>query len=95
MYQTVGSEVVDGVAQCLGLPLFKRYLILKFQKRTISKKPINLEMKYQETDNDEVEDLFLLLKEAKEKYPELEGVSSGAIMSTYQKLRVENLYNIK
>ena len=59
--------------------------------RTISKKPINLDMKYQETENDEVEDLFILLKEAKDRYPMLEGVSSGAIMSTYQKLRVENL----
>ena len=48
-------------------------------------------MNYVETENDEVEDLFLLLKEAKEKFPDLEGVSSGAILSSYQKIRVENL----
>lgn len=48
-------------------------------------------MEYESTEGDEVEDLFLLLKEAKEKYPDLKGVSSGAIMSTYQKNRVENL----
>ncbi len=27
MYQTVGSEAADGVAKCLDLPLFKRYLL--------------------------------------------------------------------
>jgi diphthine-ammonia ligase len=37
-----------------------------------------------------VEDLFLVLKECKELYPDVQGVSSGAIASTYQKLRVEN-----
>jgi len=68
------------------------YIVNKCIIRQISKKPINLDMQYKETENDEVEDLFLLLKEAKEKYPDLGGVSSGAIMSTYQKLRVENLY---
>jgi diphthamide synthase (EF-2-diphthine--ammonia ligase) len=30
-----------------------------------------------------VEDLYELLKEIKEKHPEIEGVSSGAIASTY------------
>lgn len=32
-----------------------------------------------------------MLKEAKDKYPDLQGVSSGAVASTYQKLRVENV----
>ena len=40
-------------------------------------------MEYQKTENDEVEDLYNLLKEVKEKYPEIKGVSSGAIKSTY------------
>jgi diphthine-ammonia ligase len=47
-------------------------------------------MEYEINENDEVEDLFELLKEAKEKYPDLEGVSSGAIFSNYQRKRVEN-----
>jgi diphthine-ammonia ligase len=82
MYQTVGSEMADAVAECLDLPLIKR---------EISSKPINLNMEYDETKDDEVEDLFLLLKEALVKNPEIKGVSSGAIKSTYQKNRVENL----
>ena len=40
---------------------------------------------------DEVEDLFDLIKEIKEKHPEINAVSSGAIASTYQKLRVEDM----
>jgi diphthine-ammonia ligase len=82
MYQTVGSEMVDAVAECLGLPLIKH---------TLKNKPLNLALEYDQTENDEVEDLFLLLQEAKEKYPELGGVSTGAIFSTYQKNRVVNL----
>lgn len=82
MYQTVGSEMSDAVAECLNLPLIKR---------EISSKPLNLNMEYQETKDDEVENLYLLLKEALEKNPEIKGVSSGAIKSTYQKNRVENM----
>lgn len=50
-------------------------------------------MDYNEKDHseDEVEDLFLLIKEIIEKHPEIKGVSSGAIKSTYQKNRVEDI----
>lgn len=62
----------------------------------IKGKPVNLEMEYkggaEENKGDEVEDLYLLLKEIKEKHPNLAAVSSGAIWSTYQKNRVENVY---
>lgn len=81
MYQTVGSEMADAIAECLGLPLIKY---------TLSSKPINLALEYNATENDEVEDLFPLLQEANYYY-NIEGVSTGAIMSTYQKNRVENL----
>jgi diphthine-ammonia ligase len=40
---------------------------------------------------DEVEDLYALLKLVLEKHPDIQGVSSGAIMSTYQKNRVEHI----
>jgi len=40
---------------------------------------------------DEVEDLFQLLQDVKHMYPDIEGVSCGAIISTYQRLRVENV----
>jgi diphthine-ammonia ligase len=47
-------------------------------------------MEYEINEEDEVEDLYNLLKEVKEQYP-IEGVSTGAILSSYQKKRVENV----
>ena len=44
--------------------------------------------------HDEVEDLYLLLKDVKRMYPEVEAVTSGAILSTYQRLRVENVCTV-
>lgn len=38
-----------------------------------------------------MEDLWLLLAYAQQKMPELQAVSSGAIASDYQRLRVENV----
>lgn len=82
MYQTVGSEMAEAIAECMDIPLITR---------EITDKTVNFNLEYVETKNDEVENLFLLLKDALEKNPEIKGVSSGAIKSTYQKNRVENL----
>ena len=82
MYQTVGSELCSSIAECLNVP---------YLSREIKGNPINKELNYTETKNDEVEDLFELIKEAKEKFPNINAVSSGAILSTYQKNRVENI----
>jgi diphthine-ammonia ligase len=49
------------------------------------------DLNYAETDRDEVEDMLLLLAYVKERFPEVEGVSSGAIASDYQRLRVEHV----
>lgn len=86
MYQTVGSEAVRGVAECLGVPIFIR-TIEGSQKRE--------DLDYVKTDGDEVESLYLLLQEAIEalrrEHVTVEAVSSGAILSMYQKNRVDNV----
>ena len=87
MYQTVGSEMVQAISDAIGVPLFRR---------GITGSPINVDLKYDEcTPKDEVEDLYVLLKEIQEKYAAqgitIHAVSAGAILSTYQKLRVENI----
>jgi diphthine-ammonia ligase len=83
MYQSVGSEHVRTIAtQCYGLP---------FHEREIRGKALNQQLQYQETPEDEVEDLYELLKDVKRHHPDVEAVSSGAIKSTYQKLRVEEV----
>ena len=82
MYQTVGSEIVEAIAEALGVPIMIR---------KIAGKPKNLELEYGVTAEDEVEDLFELVKEAKNRFPNVKAVSSGAILSSYQKKRVENV----
>lgn len=82
MYQTVGHQIIVTYSQCMGLPLFRRRLrgTSRFQ-----------ELKYTETQGDEVEDLMILLSEVKKQIPSIQGVSSGAIASDYQRLRVESV----
>lgn len=43
------------------------------------------------TPGDEVEDMSILLREVKRQIPSITAVSSGAIASDYQRLRVENV----
>lgn len=82
MYQSVGHSVINQIADCYGLPLYRR---------GISGSPVNLGLDYQPTVGDEVEDLYQLLKTVLQHHPEISGVSSGAIRSVYQKNRVEEV----
>ncbi|KAE9554604.1 hypothetical protein FO519_002164 [Halicephalobus sp. NKZ332] len=82
MYQSVGHECIETIARVMQLPLYRR---------GIKGKSIETEMEYKENEEDEIEDLYVLLKTIKEKYPELTAVSVGAIESTYQKNRVEHV----
>jgi hypothetical protein len=49
------------------------------------------ELRYKKTIGDEVEDLEKLLVAVKQKHPDIQAVSSGAIASNYQRLRVESI----
>ena len=87
MYQSVGNELIELFAQAAELPLYRAQ---------ITGKVINQNLDYEPTDTDEVEDLFKILKFCKEDMEKkhdfvIEAVSSGAILSTYQKNRVENI----
>ena len=68
------------------LPLIRQYT---------QGKSINSNLQYEHAFNDEVEDLYLLLKKVITLYPDVKGVSSGAILSTYQRTRIEHVYKIK
>ncbi|KAK6164415.1 hypothetical protein DH2020_001279 [Rehmannia glutinosa] len=48
-------------------------------------------LNYNMTPGDEVEDMLILLKEVKRQIPSVSAVSSGAIASDYQRLRVESV----
>eukprot|EP01135_Chromosphaera_perkinsii_P000290 Nk52_evm59s62 gene=Nk52_evmTU59s62 len=82
MYQTVGHECIGMYAQAMDLPLYRRGIQGSSKITT---------MTYEENKQDEVEDLYELLKTVLEKHPEVKGVSVGAILSDYQRVRVENV----
>ena len=84
MYQTVGSEFVELIGKCFNKPLYV------YDTLCLS---ANQNLEYNPTDNDEVEELYFALKDIFLKNIEFEGFSSGAILSTYQKNRVENICN--
>lgn len=81
MYQTVGHEGIESIAKVMGLPLYR--------KITNGKAEIQ-EKNYQPTANDEVEDMFELLQNIKSEI-EFDAVAVGAILSDYQRIRVENV----
>jgi diphthine-ammonia ligase len=84
MYQTAASETIKTLVEdCLDVPL-----IFYIRKG----KSLNTSLVYQETTAlDEVEDLYHALRLTKERFTGIEAVASGAILSTYQRVRVENV----
>ncbi|CAJ1073366.1 diphthine--ammonia ligase isoform X1 [Xyrichtys novacula] len=81
MYQTVGHQAIELYAEAMDLPLYRR---------TIQGTSLDTSRNYSQTQGDEVEDLYELLKLVKEKEA-VEAVSVGAILSDYQRVRVENV----
>ncbi|EGD80940.1 ATP-binding domain-containing protein 4 [Salpingoeca rosetta] len=82
MYQTVGHEAITRLAQALELPLYRA---------TITGGSVDTSKTYEQTQGDEVEDLVALLQTVLEHHPTVKGVSVGAILSDYQRTRVENI----
>jgi diphthine-ammonia ligase len=83
MFQTVGHSLIPSIAECCGIPL-RRKIITHGQSREQA-----LDYTLAPDPEDEVEILFRLLQSIKEEFPDVRGVVSGAILSHYQRLRVE------
>ncbi|XP_051166123.1 uncharacterized protein LOC127284629 [Leptopilina boulardi] len=81
MFQTVGHQGIEFIADAIGLPLYR--------EPTFGRSKMQ-DKNYVPTDDDEVEDLYRLLKKVKDS-ENIDAVSSGAIASDYQRLRVENV----
>ncbi|XP_077179099.1 diphthine--ammonia ligase isoform X2 [Paroedura picta] len=81
MYQTVGHHAIELYAEAMALPLYRR---------TIKGTSVDTGRMYTRCEGDEVEDLYHLLKLVKDK-EDVEGVSVGAILSDYQRVRVEDV----
>ncbi|KAF2003391.1 adenine nucleotide alpha hydrolases-like protein, partial [Amniculicola lignicola CBS 123094] len=82
MYQTVGHTIIPLYAQALNLPLYRQEILGSV---------VNTSKDYAETGNDETESITLLLKKVLKEHPEANAVSTGAILSTYQRTRVESV----
>ena len=82
MYQTVGHDAIDLYSEATGLPLYRE---------AIRGTSLQQGSDYiHENHDDEVEDLYRLLSHVKE-VETIEAVSVGAILSNYQRVRVENV----
>ncbi|KAJ7904650.1 hypothetical protein B0H14DRAFT_2663796 [Mycena olivaceomarginata] len=88
MYQTVGQDAIELVARALEVPLYRR---------VISGHALEQGSEYGARNSasgitgDETEDLHALLSTVKSHHPDVEGVSVGAILSNYQRVRVEHV----
>ncbi|KAH8867575.1 Diphthine--ammonia ligase [Schistosoma japonicum] len=82
MYQSVGSEAIGLISSALKVPLYQ----MELHKLCQCKR-----MLYHECADDEVEELYKILSRVLSEIPEITGVSSGAILSDYQRYRIENV----
>ncbi|RLN06642.1 hypothetical protein BBJ28_00010989 [Nothophytophthora sp. Chile5] len=83
MFQSVGHNVVALMAESMELPLVTG---------AITGTALKTDIDYHVTTaGDEVEDLFRLLEDVTRQFPEVRGVCTGAIFSSYQRNRVENV----
>lgn len=82
MYQTVGQEAIQAFSEAAELPLYRR---------VIQGKAVNQEYEYSKEDGDEVEDLYQLLLDIRNKGIDFHAISVGAIHSKYQANRAQHI----
>ncbi|KAL6156200.1 hypothetical protein ACJBU6_05331 [Exserohilum turcicum] len=92
MYQTVGHSVIPLYAQALGLPLYRREITgtAVDSSRDYAAPPTS-PLSQKQRQHDETEDLVPLLQRVMHDHPHANAVSTGAILSTYQRTRVESV----
>lgn len=84
MYQTVGHTVIPLYEQALGIPLYRQQILGSAVHTGTSYQPST-------AGEDETESLVPLLKIIIAAHPEANALSTGAILSTYQRTRVESV----
>ncbi|ROW11573.1 hypothetical protein VMCG_01277 [Cytospora schulzeri] len=95
MYQTVGHQVIPLYADATGIPLYRRPILggAVHHGRDYSAAAAAGAAPASPTGEgqDETESMTWLLKEIMQKHPEANALSAGAILSTYQRTRVESV----
>lgn len=97
MYQTIGHNVIPLYESALGIPLYRgditgvavdtSRIYRDHPPRTVEGE----EEEKEEEGEDETESLIPLLNRIKRDLPHANAVSAGAILSTYQRTRIENV----
>ncbi|KAH7916170.1 hypothetical protein BJ138DRAFT_1169482 [Hygrophoropsis aurantiaca] len=90
MYQTVGQDAIEFVARALEVPLFRKVITGSAVEQGSEYGGRNAANRGG-IEGDETEDLYTLLHTVKTHHPDVEGVSVGAILSNYQRVRVEHV----
>ncbi|PCH41130.1 hypothetical protein WOLCODRAFT_143406 [Wolfiporia cocos MD-104 SS10] len=90
LYQTVGQDAIELVARALDVPLYRR-VISGAAVEQGSEYGGRSSAESGGVEGDETEDLYVLLSTVKNHHPDVEGVSVGAILSNYQRVRVEHV----
>lgn len=94
MYQTVGHQVIPLYAEATGLPLFRQPILggaVQSARDYSTAKVAAAAKQGGAQDEDETESLVPLLKAVMAQHPEANALSAGAILSTYQRTRVESV----
>ncbi|KAK5097799.1 hypothetical protein LTR70_002841 [Exophiala xenobiotica] len=86
MYQTVGHTIVPLYAKALGVPLYRRAI-----RGTARQTGRYYDTSNTSTEPDETEDMYLLIQDVLRHQPEANALNAGAILSTYQRTRVESV----
>ncbi|KAL9605152.1 MAG: hypothetical protein Q9219_000086 [cf. Caloplaca sp. 3 TL-2023] len=96
MYQTVGHNLVPLYAEMLALPLYRQQILgSAVNQEKDYHSPTNSRLQRGVSDTmiaeDETETMLVLLHRIKKDHPEANAVCSGAILSNYQRTRIESV----
>lgn len=97
MYQTIGHSIIPHYESALGIPLYRQPITGsavdtgRVYRDSSSSAAPGGEGKEKEGGIDETESLIPLLQRIKAAHPEANAISAGAILSTYQRTRIENV----
>lgn len=94
MYQTVGHQVIPLYAEATGIPLYRRAIsggALQSGRDYSTAFSQGVSALHGDEDEDETESMIPLLQAVIREHPEANALSAGAILSTYQRTRVESV----
>ncbi|KAK8930410.1 Diphthine--ammonia ligase [Metarhizium anisopliae] len=91
MYQTVGHEIIPLYASATGLPLYRQPIVGSALRHERDYDYTSAHGQGSAAAADETESMLPLLRAVLARHPEADALCSGAILSTYQRTRVESV----